>query len=80
LASLWEVHDRVAVSFMKRFYDYLKHHPRDEALRLTQLDCLGKENSDHVPKVLDNVTGTYVKEPFYWASYVLCGDYRRLQF
>lgn len=78
LANLWEVDDRVAVAFMKRFYEYLEDHPRDEALRRTQLDSLGAHSMDHAPKPLDDVAGITVKEPFYWAGYILCGDYRRL--
>ena len=79
LANLWEVDDRVAVAFMKRFYEYLCDHPRDEALRLTQLDCLGVQSMNHAQRPLDDVTGITVNEPFYWAGYILCGDYRRLQ-
>lgn len=79
LANLWEVDDQAAVAFMKRFYEYLDDHPRDEALRRTQLDCLGVRSLDHAPRPLDDVKGITVKEPFYWAGYILCGDYSRLQ-
>lgn len=78
LANLWEVDDRVAVAFMKRFYEYLNDHARDEALRRTQLDCIGVQSMDHTSRPLDDIQGITVREPFYWAGYILCGDYRRL--
>jgi CHAT domain-containing protein len=78
LANLWEVDDRVAVAFMKRFYEYLNDHPRDEAIRRTQLDCLGTHSMDYAQRQLDDVEGITVREPFYWAGYILCVDYRQL--
>ncbi len=63
LGCLWEVDDKVAVSFMARFYYYLNHHPRDEALRRTQLEF---------KKVSDTAN------PFFWAGFNLYGDYRAL--
>jgi tetratricopeptide (TPR) repeat protein len=70
LGSLWEVNDRVAVAFMARFYDYLDEHPRDEALRRTQLDCLQERLPD-----CDTLDTTH---PAHWAGFILYGDYRRL--
>ena len=76
LASLWPVDDKIAVSFMNRFFEYLSKFQRDEALRLTQLDCLRND--------LTNVEGSFsqtvdTSDPFYWANFVLHGDYRKLK-
>ena len=71
LGSLWPVDDRSAVAFMSRFYELLKDHRRDDALRQTQLDCAeGKLMADGEP------VGT---SPYYWAGFVLYGDGGRLQ-
>ncbi|HEX8071094.1 MAG TPA: CHAT domain-containing protein [Pyrinomonadaceae bacterium] len=40
LGCLRVVDDRVGAAFMIRFYEHLNAHPRAEALRQTQLDCL----------------------------------------
>jgi CHAT domain-containing protein/tetratricopeptide (TPR) repeat protein len=40
LGCLWPVHDRTAAALMRRFYENLGKHPRDEALRRAQLDFL----------------------------------------
>jgi CHAT domain-containing protein len=80
LANLWEVDDRVAVAFMKRFYEYLNDHARDEALRRTQLDCIGVQSMYHASRPLDDVREITVREPFYWAGYILCGDYSHFSF
>ncbi|HEY9674795.1 MAG TPA: nucleotide exchange factor GrpE [Waterburya sp.] len=70
LGCLWEVYDRVAVSFMTRFYDYLDEFPRDEALRRTQLDCLEGRLPD---------CGTInTANPIFWAGFNLYGDYKPL--
>jgi CHAT domain-containing protein len=75
LASLWEIDDRFAVSFMSRFYEHLVHHPRDEALRLTQLNCIHRTNT--IVGAFGN-TAVDTSDPFYWASYVLYGDHQKL--
>jgi CHAT domain-containing protein len=69
LGSLWEVDDKVAVSFMARFYDYLDKFPRDEALRCTQLDCL----NNRLPNCDVNTD-----KLFLWAGFNLYGDYTAL--
>jgi len=76
LASFWEVEDQVAVSFMDRFFEYLSKHQRDEALSLTQLDCLHNHlnnGRDPFPPAID--TG----DPFYWANFVLHGECKKLK-
>ncbi len=79
LASLWEVDDRIAISFMARFYHYLDNYPRDEALRRTQLDCLQKDHPGTRGKILNDREGIDTGAPFYWASFTLYGDYNSLE-
>jgi CHAT domain-containing protein len=74
LGCLWEVSDRVAVSFMTKFYEYLDEFPRDEALRRTQLDCL----NNRLPNCgVDS--GVDTSNPFFWAGFCLYGDYTALK-
>ncbi len=62
LASLWKVDDEAAVTFMKYFYTRIqKHESPGAALRGAQLDMFN---------------GKKWTEPFYWATFVLQGDYR----
>lgn len=69
LGCLWEIDDRVAVSFMATFYNDLDKLSRDEALRRTQLDCL----ECRLPNcVVDTAS------PLYWAGFNLYGDYTTL--
>jgi CHAT domain-containing protein len=79
LASLWEVDDRVARSFMARFYDYLNEYPKDEALRRTHLDCLQKIYPGSKGRLLSDDEGIDTRAPFYWAGYTLYGDYKSLE-
>ncbi|MEO1427772.1 MAG: CHAT domain-containing protein [Cyanobacteria bacterium J06633_8] len=67
LGCLWQVSDKVAVSFMSKFYHYLEQFPRDRALRRTQLDCLNNQ--------LPNCENLDTSNPFFWAGFCLYGDY-----
>lgn len=65
LGSLWPVDDRFSIAFMKKFYEYLMHLPRDKALQKTQQDCLNHQipvNRDIDPA-----------NPVYWAGFNLYG-------
>ena len=72
LGSLWPVDDAIAVALMGRFYDYLETHPRDEALRRAQLDCLQGR--------LFGGPDAYATHPVAWAGFTLSGDAGRLGF
>ena len=62
LASLWNVDDEVAVVFMKHFYTRIQNQESPgPALRGAQLDMLKEKQWS---------------EPFYWAAFVLQGDYK----
>ena len=79
LACLWAINDRFATAFAARFYEYVNSYRRDEALRLTQLDCLHQAHHDGQVRPLENVEGIDTADPSYWASYILCGDPNRLK-
>jgi hypothetical protein len=72
LGSLWPVDDAIAVALICRFYDYLDAHPRDEALRRAQLDCLQGR--------LLAGPDAYARHPVAWAGFTLSGDAGRLGF
>ena len=66
LGCLWVVSDDLAVAFMRSFYKHLETSPRDEALRLTQLECLQRRLPDCKIEDQSNL--------YYWAGYNLYGD------
>ncbi len=62
LASLWKVEDKSTAELMRRFYGYLKTgQPKDEALRLAQVDLL--RSTEFAP-------------PRAWAAFQLDGDWK----
>jgi CHAT domain-containing protein len=62
IASLWKVDDDVTVTFMKGFYSRLQQgEDPARALQGAQLDLL---------------KNTRLSDPYYWAAFVLEGDYR----
>lgn len=62
LATLWAVNDRATAKLMSNFYRQLsdKHLPKAEAVRQAQLFLLQDDKYKH---------------PFYWAPYVLLGNW-----
>jgi CHAT domain-containing protein len=70
MASLWVVSDRGTKELMLKFYELRKTHPeltKGEALRQAQLALL---KGDHDPK------GPALNNPYYWAPFVLIGNWR----
>src|SRR5262245_42090026 len=65
MATLWKVDDEATQQFMRRFYQnlWLRKMDKLEALRDTQRWMLRQED------------GKY-RDPFYWAAFVLSGDWR----
>jgi CHAT domain-containing protein len=62
IASLWKVDAAAAVPLMKTFYSRLQRgEPPPQALRDAQLDLL---------------KSTQLSDPYYWAAFVVEGDYR----
>ena len=62
LATLWSVNDRATAKLMSDFYHELsdRHHTKANAVRQAQLSLLQTRGYEH---------------PFYWASYVLLGNW-----
>jgi tetratricopeptide (TPR) repeat protein len=61
LHTLWRIDDRVTRAIMDRFYRELEAgRGRAAALRNAQLDCFGSSD----------------RHPFFWAGFVLVGDWR----
>ena len=66
LLSLWQVSDFGTQSLMARYYEKLMAGlGRSEALREVQLEMI-------------HAGGEY-SHPYYWAAFVLAGDWRTLQ-
>jgi CHAT domain-containing protein len=62
--SLWEVPDRESAAIMEYFYHHLKSGlSKDEALRQAKLTYLENQNDPAL------------QHPFYWAGFVVLGDY-----
>ncbi len=61
IASLWEVDDVSTSLLMQQFYKHLQTMPKAEALRQAMADVSAKPEFEH---------------PFYWAAFVLYGDYK----
>ncbi|HET6976036.1 MAG TPA: CHAT domain-containing tetratricopeptide repeat protein [Pyrinomonadaceae bacterium] len=63
VASLWNVQDEATAELMKRFYNYLleKKMPAAAALRRAQLDLIERHGA---------------ARPYYWAGFVLQGDWK----
>jgi CHAT domain-containing protein len=63
VASLWNVQDEATADLMKRFYSYLLQNnmPAAAALRRAQLDLIETRG---------------VMQPYYWAGFVLQGEWR----
>ncbi len=61
LVSLWSIEDDSAANLMSAFYRELKNRPMIEALRQAQLELIKSATN---------------KEPFFWAPFILVGDWR----
>ena len=62
--SLWRVEDESTQDLMVRYYEnLLSGMDRSEALRQVQLEMINSDNYAH---------------PYYWAAFVLTGDWRPL--
>ncbi len=61
LASLWKVGDECTQKLMLEFYRALKTRNKTDALRIAKRHMIEKESKRH---------------PYYWAAFVLMGDYR----
>jgi CHAT domain-containing protein len=66
VVSLWSVDDEATARIMERFYELLRSGvSRKQALRQAKLDYLSEAEGPR-------------KDPFYWAPFILSGDWRPL--
>lgn len=61
LASLWNVDDAATAELMRRFYENLSSMKKADALRAAQIALMGDPATSH---------------PYYWAPFMLIGDWR----
>ena len=87
VASLWNVNDRATAAFMAHFYRNWREHPemgKGEALRRAQADMAqgritaeGETASDRGIQVERTAaTSGGWTHPFYWAPFILIGNWK----
>lgn len=80
LASLWSVSDQSTGALMRKFYEIWTTHagmPKVEALRRAQIALLREEvKPDQVDPASGNSTPTSFAHPYYWAPFILIGNWR----
>ncbi len=68
VVSLWNVEDESTRLIMENFYRYLKKGwKKNHALRMAKIDYMKSANKLHY-------------DPFYWASFILVGDWNPIEF
>jgi len=78
VASLWKIPDLATRRLVERFYHNLweKKMPRLEALREAQIWLLHHPGQLRGLDLIDKTQPPKQSPPFYWAAFVLSGDWR----
>ncbi|MFC1853558.1 CHAT domain-containing protein [candidate division CSSED10-310 bacterium] len=77
LSTIWQVADESTAEFMKLFYTYRRQgQPKNQALRLTQLDFIHHRHGAKNTANAETKSGPLdLAHPFFWAGFVLNGDW-----
>ncbi len=85
VASLWKVSDDSTVALMRAFYRNLRSMTKAEALQKAQIDLMKSSIRFHVEMGSDGTTRSAdyqpdmaidCSHPFFWAPFILVGDWR----
>lgn len=91
VASLWNVYDQSTSELMNLFYKNLKSHPKSESLRMAQLEMIRGKTGKGIVRGVGGITSSKVSKPekepesvttvdgshpYFWAPFILIGDWK----
>lgn len=78
--SLWSVDGIATKKIMVKYYDLLqKGEERGKAMRKAELSLLKGDCNENQPKGKLNKQNLVFSHPYYWASFIQSGDWRKLE-